>query len=159
MLFARIQPVNDCVPPDFGCAEHLLLWACRRSRLGVPFSLDLAEEFVDTCGEDGIEVLFALDLFVQAIASTTLRRPEFGEPVAHTLTEDERLLVTLLAACQAGLPDIAQHCLDQLVDTKCRSFVMMAAGTLAKAFAINALDLHIPADHARDRCPQSAIAA
>ncbi|MFA7602848.1 MAG: hypothetical protein WCY29_07550 [Novosphingobium sp.] len=159
MLFARVQPVNDCDEPDFGCAEHLLLWACRRSRDESPAGMARAIEFLEACGEDGLDVLSALDMFVEAMAMTKRRRAAFGAPGAHSLTQDEQHIVTLLAACQRDRPDIAERCLERLVDADCRPLARMAAGTLAKAFLLNGLELHFPAPTRRNRCPQSALAA
>jgi hypothetical protein len=61
-------------------AEHLLLWACRRSAGDEPTSPALVGEFIEACGEEALDVLSALDFFVgpcarRASAARISQRP------------------------------------------------------------------------------------
>lgn len=155
MLFARVEPVNDTPGTAFGGAEHLLLWACRRSAGDEPTSPALAGEFIEACGEEALDVLSALDMFVAALRQSEQRRPHFAPPGAHALTPDEQEVLTLLAALQAGPDDLVQGCLARLADAPCRLPLRMAATSLARAFAATGLHLHLADSTGRTTCPQS----
>lgn len=157
MLFARVDPANDAPDTAFGGAEHLLLWACRRSAGDEPTSPALVGEFIEACGEEALDVLSALDFFVAAMRQTRRRCPRFAAPGAHALTVDEQEVLTLLAALQAGRSDLVDGCLAALVDAECHMAVRMAAGSLARAFAANGLHLHLPGHDRAATCPQSGV--
>lgn len=158
MLFTKIQALNYQDDSSFSCGNHLLLWAWRRVAFGQGECPLLAREFVDACGEDGIDVLAMLQVFLHAIGIASRRRLALGMPGGFTLTRDEERVLRLLACARAGDRCHFESDLDLLVDENLREAVSIAAYGLAKAFAVNGLMLRMPEAEPLV-CPQQAIAS
>jgi hypothetical protein len=128
-----------------GHAEHLVVWAWRRMVAGHGDCPVLMREFAAACGENGPEVLATLAVFLQILARASRRRLVVGPPVCLALTADERQVLTLLAAAQAGHCAAFDAHLGWLARRETRPALSIGARALANAFADHELELPLPA--------------
>lgn len=66
----------------------------------------MAHEFSDACGNDAGEVLLTFCAFLRALALASRRPLSIGSPGRLAVTADERRILILLAAAQAGTPSL-----------------------------------------------------
>jgi hypothetical protein len=95
MIFDRTRPANDAEPLAFGCAEHLVLWACRRSADWRQSHDDLAPELLDACGAGAMEIMGALDLFASCLCAARGGFPRPQPCGSLDVSEDELRLLRL----------------------------------------------------------------
>ncbi|MEI9985338.1 MAG: hypothetical protein WDN69_20380 [Aliidongia sp.] len=128
----------------FGYGEHLLVWSWRRIAAGRGGCPLIAREFAEICGEDAAEVVATLDTFLRALAFAGRRAFVFGPPGSLTVTADERQILELIAAAQAGRPALFEAHLQWLARPDRRPVLQITAGALATALKVNDLHLTVP---------------
>lgn len=144
---------------SFGYAEHLLVWSWRRiatGRSGCPLMLD---QFADVCGEDGPEVFVTFCTFLKALAVASRRQFSIGAPGCTTVTADERQVLTLLAAAQAGTPALLEAHLRWIAIPERRLILQIATGALARALMAHALQIALPAHAMPTTCERPRAVA
>lgn len=122
-----------------GCGGHLLVWTLRRIVLHQAVCPVVAHEFVDACGADGAEVLATLRVLLDLLGRAARRRLSIGHPGWLGLTGDERQLVGLVAAAQAGDRLRFDALLCWVARSELRHHVAIAVQALAAAFATHNL--------------------
>ncbi|HTH96788.1 MAG TPA: hypothetical protein VL574_05180 [Stellaceae bacterium] len=141
--------------------EHLVVWALRRlvARRGLD-QLTMME-FKELCGPGAPQVLATFQGFL-AIAGHASRHPvNVGYPGYVGLTMDERHLVALLSAAQAGETDRFSAHLRFMSRPETREDLGIAANGLAAIFAAHGLEFGPPAmppTTPRALDPRSAVA-
>jgi hypothetical protein len=128
-----------------GRAEGVVFGAWRRLAAGEGGSPLLARDFARVFGEDAVELLAVFCTFLQALAYGARRRLALGIPGCAGLTLDERQLLALLAAAQAGDEARFEAHLSWLVGRERRQGAAIAARALATALALHELRLALPA--------------
>ncbi len=141
---------------EFGYAEHLLVWTWRRIAAGQDGCLLIAREFALACGEDAAEVYATLRTFLRALACTCRRRLRVGSPGSPSLTGDERQLLTLIAAAQAGGAAHFEAHLRWLARDTHREALAIATRALGTALLANDLRLSLPAAAGATVCERIA---
>lgn len=137
-------PLLGADVPGFGYAEHLLVWSWRRMAQGRHCPL-LLDEFTQACGENGPEVFVTLCIFLKALGVASRKRLVIGAPGCLAITEDERQVLTLLAAAQAESPALLEAHLRWIAASGKRHILQIATGALAQAFADHDLRIALPA--------------
>lgn len=145
--------------PEFGPGEHLLVWALRRMVKGKDYGPLVGQEFADTCGEDGREVLATLHAFLLALIHTCRRELSIGHPGCPSLTADERQVLQLVAAAQNGKEAQFDAQLRWLATDDDRPALAMTARALAFALGHNHLTLTPPASQLPTTCEREALSA
>ena len=128
----------------FGYGDHLLVWAARRITAGQDEYGAIVREFSQACGADAGEVLATLCTFLAALRGASRRDLQFGDPGSMSLTGDERQLLTLIAAVQAGSAAHFEAHLTWLTNAELREELGIAARALATALKANDLSLSPP---------------
>lgn len=158
MIFDRTRPANDAEPLAFGCAEHLVLWACRRSADWRHSHDDLAPELLDACGAGAMEIMGALDLFASCLRSARGAFPKLQPCGSLDVSEDELRLLRLVSACQHGRYDQAQQLLQGVVTDTDGAELLLATSTLAGALMMGGLEIG-QRPLTVGVCPQRALAS
>lgn len=144
---------------DFGYGEHLLVWSWRRLAAGRADCAWAEQEFTDACGEDGPEVFLTFTVFLKALAFSSRRRLAVGTPGCLHLTADERQVLALLAAAQAGSPARLEAHLRWIAEAERRPVLEIAAGALAMALTANGLLLRLAGQEAATACERDRAVA
>lgn len=131
----------DLRPCGSGYVEHLLIWSLRRIATGRVECPVMAKEFTDACGEDGQEVFATFCTFLKALGYASRRRLSLRAPGWPTLSSNERQLLNLLAAAQAGDHALFEANLCWLTRLQRRHALRIAACALSTALAANQLVL------------------
>ncbi len=129
----------------FGYVEHLLVWSWRRIATGRACCPLMMDEFADACGEDGPEVFVTLCTFLKGLALAGRRQLVIGAPGCLAVTPDERQVLTLLAAAQAGAPALLEAHLRWIAIPEKRHILEIATGAFARALNTNDLRIALPA--------------
>jgi hypothetical protein len=104
----------------------------------------LEQELADVCGEDAAEVLATFRTFLQALAFAGRRRLRIGWGGYAGITPDERQLLSLVAAAQAGdRPQLEAH-LRWLAGAERRATLAIATQALGAALAAHGMRLPPP---------------
>lgn len=157
MIFDRTRPANDAEPLAFGCAEHLVLWACRRSADWRQSHDDLAPELLDACGAGAMEIMGALDLFASCLCAARGGFPRLQPCGSLDVSEDELRLLRLVSACQHGRFDHAQQLLQGVVGAEHGAELLLATSALAEALMAGGLEIGLR-PLTVGVCPQKALA-
>ena len=128
---------------EFGYGEHLLVWTWRRIAVGRGACPLVIQEFSHACGEDAGEVFATFCTFLRALAYAGRRRIRVGRPGSPVLTSDERQLLALLAAAQAGHAAHVEAHLRWLAHSHLRDALAIAAHALGTALESNDLRLSL----------------
>ncbi len=145
--------------PPFGHAEHLLIWSWRRiatGRSGCPLMLG---EFAAACGEDGPEVFVTFCIFLKALAVASRRPFVTGVPGSLAITDDERQVLTLLAAAQTQSPMLLEAHLRWLAVPERRHILEIATGALARALSCKGLRIALLAHDIPTACERPRAVA
>jgi len=126
---------------EFAGGEHLLVWSWRRIAAGRGDCPLILREFARACGEDTVEVFATFHTFLRALAHGSRRRLRVGWPGASVLTGDERQLLALIAAAQAGHGALFEAHLRWLARGEFHDAVAIAAQALGRALKAHALCL------------------
>jgi len=135
---------SDAHVEGSGYVEHLLIWSWRRVATGRVECPVMAKEFTDVCGEDAREVFATLCTFLKALGFASRRRLNLRAPGWPTMTADERRMLTLLGAAQAGDRALFTAHLCWLARPERRHELQIATCALATALAANNLVLSLP---------------
>lgn len=144
---------------SFGYAEHLLVWSWRRIAMGRSCCSLMMEQFADACGEDGPEVFVTFCTFLKALAVASRRQFVIGTPGCLAVTADERQVLTLLAAAQAETPALLEAHLRWIAIPEKRHVLEIGTGALARALALNQLQVALPAHAAPIACERPLAVA
>jgi len=128
-----------------GYAEHLLIWSWRRIATGRVECPVMAKEFTDACGDDAQEVFATFCTFLKTLGFSSRRRLNMRAPGWPTMTADERRILTLLAAAQAGDCALLEAHLCWLTRPHRRHELQIAVCAFATALAASNLVLSLPA--------------
>ena len=129
--------------------EQLVVRSWRRvaaERIDGPL---LAREFERACGEDAAEVFATFCTFLRALACASRRHLRIGHPGCSTLTLDERQLLTVIAAAQAGDETRLEANLRWLARAELRVALAIAVSALGTALAAHGYCLPLPVPVAR----------
>jgi hypothetical protein len=102
------------------------------------------QTFADACGSDGPEVYITFCTFLKALGISSRRRLRIAAPGSLAITADERQVLTLLAAAQAGTPALLEAHLRWIARPDKRDILEIATSALATALSVNELRLAIP---------------
>lgn len=157
------EPWTTTHNPDlsaFGYADHFLVWSWRRIAAGESYVPLIAHEFRKVCGEDAAELFATTSTFLRALGYASRRHLRIGHPGSTALTDDERQILTLVAAAQWGdWPRFEAH-VRWLAHTGLRDALGAAAHALGAALMVNGMRLSLPAVRGpvlceRERAPRS----
>jgi hypothetical protein len=123
----------------FGYSERLLVRSLRRIASGKGCCPFISREVAALCGEEALEVVATCGTFLQALSFAGRRRLTFAKPGSAGITPDERQLLELVAATQAGRTELFEAHLRWLARPERRPVLKIAAGAVATAFAVNEL--------------------
>jgi hypothetical protein len=83
------------------CAGHLLVWTWRKLVAGEVECPVLAREYMSFADGRGLSLLEAFSVFLQALGAGSRRMLAVGQPYCAGITNDEALMLRLVAAAQA----------------------------------------------------------
>jgi hypothetical protein len=115
--------------------ELLLVWSWRKivsSRGNCP---GIEREFNEWAGEAGREMLLTYAAFLKALGHGSRRTLSIGHPGLLAFTPDERQVIALLAAAQAGDDVRLSAHLEWLIRADCQCTATIAARTFAQLLA------------------------
>jgi hypothetical protein len=142
---ARAAPAAPHSLAALSYGEHFLIWVLRRIASGRGNCPLMAREFVDACGAAAGEARAAYGWFLEELARAGRRHLQLGIPGWPALTLDERLVLAVFAAAQAGeLARLRAH-LAWLFKGESSASLETAAGVVAAALARNGHRLPLPA--------------
>jgi hypothetical protein len=118
---------------------RLLIWTMRQFIATSGHTTLIAREFAAACGNDASSVFATFGTFLCMLAYSGRRRLRIGLPGDSGLTEDERLLVNMIAAFQNDNRVLADFYMGRFSRRATRHELRMAIGALATAFASNGL--------------------
>lgn len=124
--------------------EHLVVRSWRRIAAGQTDCPLLFRDFEHACGEDAAEVLATFCTFLRALACAGRRRLRVGHPGCASLTPDERQLLTVIAAAQAGDQARFEANLRWLARAELRAALAIAVSALGTALAVHGYFLPQP---------------
>jgi hypothetical protein len=130
---------------EFGYGEHLLVFAWRRMDAQGTDAAVMPEEFAQACGEDAGEVFNTFCSFLKALAFAGRRGLTLGAPGCLSITADEKMVLTLIAAAQAEMPALLEAHLRWLAEPEKRHVLELATSALAAALEANGLAFTRPA--------------
>ncbi len=139
-----VESLDLAAGPEFGYAEHLLIWAWRRMAAGQSRRPLIDREFRDAFGEDADEVLATFAVFLDALAYASRRKLAVGFPGCSGLTADEWRVLALMAAAQNDRPALFDAHLIWLARCEARQIMTIGVGALASAFSAHGLCLTCP---------------
>lgn len=143
-MHTREKRIEAGTLAEFGYGERLLVRSLRRIVSGRGCCPIISREIAVLCGEDALEVVATCRTFLQALAFAGRRRLSFAKPDSPGITQDERQLLELVAATQAGRMDLFEAHLRWLARPERRPVLKIAAGAVATAFAVNELYFTLP---------------
>jgi hypothetical protein len=143
------------------CVELLLVWSWRKivsSRGNCP---GIEREFTEWAGEAGRDMLLTYAAFLKALGHGSRRPLTIGHPGLLGFTRDERQVIALLAAAQAGDDTWLSAHLEWLIRADCQCTATIAARTFARLLADHGVKLALteatPAEQRPARCPLVAV--
>jgi hypothetical protein len=113
------------------CAGHLLVWTWRKLVAGEVECPLLAREFMTFPDGQGLALLEAFGVFLQALGAGSRRLLAVGRPRVAGITGDEAQMLRLIAAAQAGESELVTAHLAWLVRGSHRDTVERSARHLA----------------------------
>jgi hypothetical protein len=142
-----VEPSMPVAPGVLGLSygEHLLIWSIRRMATGRASCPLIAREFVDGCGAQAEQAMAAFAAFFAILARGGRRRLVVAPPGAVGLSTDERLLLAIFAAAQAGAAARLRAHLAWVARPQEQSRLEAAATVVAMALALNGHRLPFPA--------------
>ncbi len=144
---------------SFGYAEHLLVWSWRRIASGRACCPVMMGEFEAAFGEDGPDAFVTFCTFLKALALAGRRQFVIGAPGCLVVTADERQVLTLLAAAQAGAPPLLEAHLRWIAIPEKRHILEIATAALARALSTNALQVALPTPDVPSVCERPRAVA
>lgn len=130
---------------DLGLAERTLLHGVRRIASGGDRCPATRREFAEALGPLGEDALAAFRCFFWTLAAFGRRRLAVGFPGAGAISPDERLLLVVFAAAQAGETDRLCAHLRFLAGGADHRYLAAAATVVAKSLAVAGHRLTLPA--------------
>ena len=121
--------------------ELLLVWSWRKivsSRGNCP---GIEREFTEWAGKSGQDMLLTYAAFLKALGHGSRRPLTIGHPGLLGFTPDERQVIALLAAAQAGDDARLSAHLEWLIRTDCQCTATIAARTFARLLADHGVKL------------------
>ncbi|HVJ55532.1 MAG TPA: hypothetical protein VM689_23935 [Aliidongia sp.] len=134
-------------PPDvdmIGPGARVLVCAWRKIVTAGGECPLVYRDFADFCGEDAGEVLATFGTFLRVLAYASRRKLRVGHPGSTDITGDERQILAMLAAAQAGEADLLAAHLCWLARTELRHALTLAIRALGSALGANGLELPLP---------------
>jgi hypothetical protein len=135
MIFSPHEPSPGAEMFALSDSEHLLVWTWRRIAAGRGDCPLIPREFTRACGEDAAEVFVTFCTFLRALGCASRRLLRVGPPGSATLTRDERQLLSVIAAAQAGDDARGEAHLRWLARAELRHALAIAANALGAALA------------------------
>jgi hypothetical protein len=124
-------------PAELGQGGQLLIGALRGIAFGHGCSALTRRDFAIAFPGDAGEMFATFRSFLQALAYASRRKLRAGRPGSPTPTSDETLLLTLIAAAQAGDEALVDAHLCWLARPDARAFVAITTRALATALAVH----------------------
>ena len=135
MIFGPDEPSLGPEMFALSDSEHLLVWTWRRIAAGRGDCPLIPREFARACGEDAAEVFVTFSTFLRALGCASRRLLRVGAPGSASLTRDERQLLSVIAAAQAGDAVRGEAHLRWLARAALRHALANAANALGAALA------------------------
>lgn len=139
--------LRSSAPPGLfglGHGEHLLIWSLRHMAAGRAACPLIVREFADACGAQAEQALAAFAMFFATLARAGRRRLVVAPPGSVGLSTDERLLLAVFAAAQAGAASRLQAHLAWLARPQVHARLEAAARVVAAALRLNGHHLPLP---------------
>ena len=130
--------------------EILLIGALRRAAAGQGGGALTRRDFAIAFPGDADEVLMTFRAFLATLAHAGRRKLRIGLPGSSLTMPDETLLITLLAAAQAGDDELVDAYLCWLARPGARASVAITARALATALAVHGHWLGTPISRHRE---------
>jgi hypothetical protein len=112
-------------------SESLIVRTWRKLLSGHGNCPVIARDFMDACGTEAVEVLATFGTVLRALAYASRRRVSIGYPGCGMITNDERQLLTLIAAAQAE----DEACFEAHLRWMARADLRQALAIAVSAFA------------------------
>jgi hypothetical protein len=139
-----LAAAGKALAPGLSLAERMLIYGVRRMAAGGDRCPATRREFGETLGPLAEDALAAFRRFFWTLAAFGRRRLAVGFPGAGTVSCDERLLLAVFAAAQAGEADRLSAHLRFLAGGADHRFLAATAIVVGKALAAAGHDLALP---------------